>query len=135
MYQLFEHEYYQKVLNTNIYRFRTSLENTARHSLSTDCKFDFEPNLVIHLNPVTNRSIQSRVNFKLGCQERRDMMTGSYIVRDAKCHLCDSYIGWKYVEAENYEEKYKEGNFVIELEALDKDHTRYMKKRINELFK
>lgn len=62
------------------------------------------------------------------------MLTGSYVVRDVSCHMCDSYIGWKYLEAENFDEKYKEGSYVIEIQSLEKEQE-YNKKTPSDAFK
>lgn len=58
--------------------------------------------------------IIARFNLENGAKEKRDMLTGVYTVCDVTCHQCHSYLGWKYLHAKNYEEKYKEGKFVME---------------------
>lgn len=61
------------------------------------------------------------VNVKPGKFEAREMLTGMYEVCDIHCQQCDLYLGWKYLHADRYEEKYKEHSYVMELRDLDHD--------------
>lgn len=46
------------------------------------------------------------------------MTTGRHIVRDIACNHCGETVGWKYDEAVEAGEKYKEGKFILEVELL-----------------
>ncbi|CCK71028.1 Moh1p KNAG_0F03660 [Huiozyma naganishii CBS 8797] len=52
--------------------------------------------------------------------EMRSMLTGDYLVCDIVCNLCKSLVGWKYLESERAEQKYKEGKYILELETICK---------------
>lgn len=54
------------------------------------------------------------VNVVEGEEGRRQMTTGLHKVRDLACSKCGSYLGWKYVEAFDEEQKYKEGKYILE---------------------
>ena len=41
-------------------------------------------------------------------------MTGLHVVADIYCNACDTRLGWKYVEAFEESQKYKEGKFILE---------------------
>lgn len=47
------------------------------------------------------------------------MTTGVYTVQDISCQTCSSYVGWSYVHAEEEKEMFKEGKYILELEAVD----------------
>lgn len=53
----------------------------------------------VELNPVVQES---------------EMTTGHYLISKAHCHQCKVQLGWKYHKAFLFQEKYKEGKFVIE---------------------
>ncbi|KAL7994422.1 putative EH domain, EF-hand domain pair, WD40/YVTN repeat-like-containing domain superfamily [Plasmopara halstedii] len=55
------------------------------------------------------------VNVCTGPPEERMLMTGLHVVLDLYCNTCWSPVGWKYREAHNASEKYKEGKFILEL--------------------
>ncbi|KAL5991472.1 hypothetical protein ACLOJK_012381 [Asimina triloba] len=42
------------------------------------------------------------------------MMTGMHTVVDIFCIKCGSIVGWKYEAAEEKNQKYKEGKFILE---------------------
>ncbi len=42
------------------------------------------------------------------------MITGLHTVADVYCNCCQSCLGWKYVEAFEESQKYKEGKCIIE---------------------
>jgi len=41
-------------------------------------------------------------------------VTGAHTVSDITCAICGVILGWKYVSAEEEEQKYKEGCFILE---------------------
>ncbi|KAF4317571.1 hypothetical protein BBO99_00006803 [Phytophthora kernoviae] len=47
------------------------------------------------------------------------LMTGLHVVLDLYCNTCWSPVGWKYKEAHEASEKYKEGKFILELAKTD----------------
>ncbi|CAI5728245.1 unnamed protein product [Hyaloperonospora brassicae] len=59
------------------------------------------------------------VNVCTGPPEERMLMTGLHVVLDLYCNTCWSVVGWKYKEAHNASEKYKEGKFILELAKTD----------------
>ena len=54
------------------------------------------------------------VNVDVGETEDRVLMTGLHTVADIFCVSCHSRLGWKYVEAFEPSQKYKEGKFIVE---------------------
>ncbi len=49
-----------------------------------------------------------------GPQENRLLLTGLHVVADIYCNACDTRLGWKYVEAFEETQKYKEGKYILE---------------------
>ncbi|KAH9284220.1 Yippee-like protein [Echinococcus granulosus] len=62
------------------------------------------------------------VNVSCGKTEERLLLTGLHLVADIYCECCDTYLGWKYEEAYEPSQKYKEGKYIIELAHLIKDN-------------
>jgi hypothetical protein len=58
--------------------------------------------------------ISHGVNVTFGAREQRHLLTGLHVVCDVQCARCDKVVGWKYIEAHNASEKYKEGKMVFE---------------------
>lgn len=54
------------------------------------------------------------VNVSEGPSESRALLTGSHVVCDVFCNGCNTLLGWKYVHAEDPEQKYKIGSYVLE---------------------
>ena len=54
------------------------------------------------------------VNVSLGPTEDRILNTGLHKVSDIYCNCCDVYLGWRYEEAFEQSQKYKEGKAVLE---------------------
>jgi len=44
----------------------------------------------------------------------RMLVTGMHIVADINCIDCHSLLGWKYKEAHEESQKYKEGHYILE---------------------
>jgi len=59
------------------------------------------------------------VNVSAGPPESRMMTTGWHLVRDIFCVGCMYPVGWKYEEAFDKMQKYKEGKFILERSKLD----------------
>lgn len=58
------------------------------------------------------------VNVIEGSIETRPMITGDYVVCDILCHWCKSLLGWKYLESERKDQRYKEGKYILELQTI-----------------
>ncbi|GCE97028.1 hypothetical protein ZYGM_002024 [Zygosaccharomyces mellis] len=58
------------------------------------------------------------VNVIDGDIETRPMITGDYLVCDVLCHWCKSLVGWKYLESERKDQRYKEGKYIMELQTV-----------------
>uniref|UniRef100_A0A7S3GDB4 Protein yippee-like n=1 Tax=Palpitomonas bilix TaxID=652834 RepID=A0A7S3GDB4_9EUKA len=61
------------------------------------------------------------VNYAVGPEEARMLMTGLHRVCDVYCNVCSSYLGWKYIEAMEESQKYKEGKYVLEKAKMLKE--------------
>jgi hypothetical protein len=46
------------------------------------------------------------------------MCSGAYTICETSCCNCQAYLGWKIVRAHEWSEKWKEGEFLFEMEAL-----------------
>jgi len=54
------------------------------------------------------------INIKTGAKEDRLLITGLHTVADISCISCNTVLGWKYEQAFEESQKYKEGKFIIE---------------------
>eukprot|EP01026_Neomeris_dumetosa_P040717 TRINITY_DN33691_c0_g1_i2.p3 TRINITY_DN33691_c0_g1~~TRINITY_DN33691_c0_g1_i2.p3 ORF type:complete len:114 (-),score=0.86 TRINITY_DN33691_c0_g1_i2:543-884(-) len=54
------------------------------------------------------------INISLGPPEKRPLITGIHTVADIYCAHCNSLLGWKYDQAFEISQKYKEGKYIIE---------------------
>ncbi|CAN0004438.1 unnamed protein product [Ectocarpus sp. 8 AP-2014] len=54
------------------------------------------------------------VNVSTGRPEDRLLLTGMHVVADISCKACGADLGWKYEEAADKSQKYKEGKFILE---------------------
>lgn len=62
------------------------------------------------------------VNVCLGPKEDRMLITGMHTVADIYCNCCHQVLGWKYEQAFETKQKYKEGKFIIEKEKITKEN-------------
>jgi hypothetical protein len=62
------------------------------------------------------------VNVGTGPSEERLLLTGLHSVADIYCESCKTTLGWKYEQAFESSQKYKEGKYIIELIHLIKDN-------------
>ncbi|KAK4185260.1 yippee-like protein [Podospora australis] len=60
------------------------------------------------------KGTKNLINIRLGPNETRQLVTGSHVVADIFCSICDSKLGWKYVDAKAPDQKYKVGKFILE---------------------
>eukprot|EP00903_Cladosiphon_okamuranus_P020126 g18480.t2 len=58
------------------------------------------------------------VNVAAGRPEDRLLLTGMHVVADISCKHCGAELGWKYEEAADKSQKYKEGKFILEKYAI-----------------
>ncbi|KAI0164477.1 yippee-domain-containing protein [Hypoxylon sp. FL1284] len=56
------------------------------------------------------------INIKIGREETRLLVTGSHVVADISCAICNSKLGWKYIDAKEEAQKYKIGKFILEIQ-------------------
>ncbi|XP_027016980.1 protein yippee-like 3 isoform X1 [Tachysurus fulvidraco] len=64
----------------------------------------------------------SVVNVGCGPAEERVLLTGLHAVADIYCENCHTTLGWKYEQAFELSQKYKEGKYIIELSHMIKDN-------------
>mmetsp|Transcript_18984 Transcript_18984/g.48951 ORF Transcript_18984/g.48951 Transcript_18984/m.48951 type:complete len:137 (+) Transcript_18984:33-443(+) len=79
---------------------------------------------IAHADAIISKSFNGRhgrailfsrcVNVITGPCENRNLMTGLHTVADTYCAGCCSSLGWKYVQAFEEDQKYKEGKFIVE---------------------
>lgn len=62
------------------------------------------------------------INVGVGIAEERLLLTGLHAVADIYCESCKTTLGWKYEQAFESSQKYKEGKFIIELCHLIKEN-------------
>ena len=58
------------------------------------------------------------VNVRVGRCESRQLVTGWHTVADISCFMCHAKLGWKYVDAKEYSQRYKVGKFILETERV-----------------
>ncbi|XP_068541525.1 protein yippee-like 4, partial [Anas acuta] len=64
----------------------------------------------------------SVVNVGCGPAEQRLLLTGLHSVADIFCESCKTTLGWKYEQAFESSQKYKEGKFIIETSHMVKEN-------------
>lgn len=64
----------------------------------------------------------SVVNVGCGPAEERVLLTGLHAVADIYCDCCKTTLGWKYEQAFESSQKYKEGKYIIELAHMIKEN-------------
>uniref|UniRef100_A0A673TW70 Protein yippee-like n=2 Tax=Suricata suricatta TaxID=37032 RepID=A0A673TW70_SURSU len=64
----------------------------------------------------------SVVNVGCGPAEQRLLLTGLHSVADIFCENCKTTLGWKYEQAFETSQKYKEGKYIIEMSHMVKDN-------------
>lgn len=58
------------------------------------------------------------INIKVGRPVNRQLVTGSHVVADISCVVCNSVVGWKYVDAKEAAQRYKIGKFILETRRI-----------------
>ncbi|KAG9243251.1 yippee zinc-binding/DNA-binding /Mis18, centromere assembly-domain-containing protein [Calycina marina] len=64
--------------------------------------------------PSTPAAADTLPNVRLGRSANRELLTGTHVVADVICKICNSCLGWKYVDAKDPAQKYKIGKFILE---------------------
>ncbi|CAG9323458.1 unnamed protein product [Blepharisma stoltei] len=59
-------------------------------------------------------------NVYYGESKRKELLTGLHDISYVYCENCERKMGWKYIWAAKPEEKYKEGNIILERNSLYK---------------
>ncbi|KAJ0102674.1 hypothetical protein Patl1_05226 [Pistacia atlantica] len=54
------------------------------------------------------------MNVVLGRREDKKMLTGVYTIANIYCGKCGEELGWQYLQAHDFKQKFKEGSFIIE---------------------
>ncbi|KAH8080233.1 yippee zinc-binding/DNA-binding /Mis18, centromere assembly-domain-containing protein [Filobasidium floriforme] len=66
--------------------------------------------------------MHSTVNTKLGKVEERRLLTGLHTVADLFCTSCDASLGWTYLKAQDRDQVYKEGKYILEASKTVKEN-------------
>lgn len=61
-------------------------------------------------------------NIVFGPKSDRSLLTGVYNVADIFCSNCGETLGWKYLQAYEARQKFKEGKFFIEKAKITKEY-------------
>ncbi|KAI8150276.1 Yippee/Mis18 [Fennellomyces sp. T-0311] len=61
------------------------------------------------------------VNVTIGAKEERMLLTGMHTVADISCSVCGTRIGWKYLQAFEDTQKYKENKCIVEKAKVAKE--------------
>ena len=48
----------------------------------------------------------------------RELLTGAHVVADVTCAICQTVLGWKYVDAKELGQRYKIGKFILETKRV-----------------
>eukprot|EP00048_Salpingoeca_helianthica_P023567 m.25249 g.25249 ORF g.25249 m.25249 type:complete len:114 (+) comp8844_c0_seq1:427-768(+) len=61
------------------------------------------------------------VNVEAGPVQEKMLLTGRHRIADVHCSTCKTYVGWRYEQAFEQEQKYKEGKVILEKAVIDKE--------------
>ncbi|KAK7350555.1 hypothetical protein VNO77_09301 [Canavalia gladiata] len=61
-------------------------------------------------------------NIVEGPKQDRSLITGVYTVAGIFCNNCGEELGWKYLQAYEAKQKFKEGKFIIERAKINKEY-------------
>ncbi|XP_020209099.1 protein yippee-like At4g27740 [Cajanus cajan] len=59
-------------------------------------------------------------NIVFGPKQDRSLITGMYTIAGIFCSNCGEELGWKYLQAYEARQKFKEGKFIIETAKITK---------------
>ncbi|KAF7952446.1 uncharacterized protein EAE97_001943 [Botrytis byssoidea] len=57
-------------------------------------------------------------NVRVGRPSNRELLTGHHVVADVNCAVCNTLLGWKYVDAREAGQRYKIGKFILETKRV-----------------
>ncbi|KAF7898604.1 hypothetical protein EAF00_005050 [Botryotinia globosa] len=57
-------------------------------------------------------------NVRVGRPSNRELLTGHHVVADVNCVVCNTLLGWKYVDAREAGQRYKIGKFILETKRV-----------------
>ncbi|TGO50874.1 hypothetical protein BCON_0174g00200 [Botryotinia convoluta] len=57
-------------------------------------------------------------NVRVGRPANRELLTGHHVVADVNCAICNTLLGWKYVDAREAGQRYKIGKFILETKRV-----------------
>ncbi|CAM9361783.1 unnamed protein product [Hapterophycus canaliculatus] len=66
--------------------------------------------------------VNGMVNVTKGPSDDRSLRTGTHTCRDVYCVTCDTAVGWEYLGALERGQKYKIGNFVLDMTRTVRYH-------------
>ncbi|KAJ1427848.1 Yippee/Mis18/Cereblon [Sesbania bispinosa] len=61
-------------------------------------------------------------NIVTGPKQDKNLMTGLYTIAGIFCSNCGEELGWKYIQAYEARQKFKEGGFIIERAKITKEY-------------
>ncbi|APA11932.1 hypothetical protein SS1G_05470 [Sclerotinia sclerotiorum 1980 UF-70] len=64
--------------------------------------------------PTAHDRSKNLANIRVGRPVNRELLTGHHVVADVNCMICNTLLGWKYVDARELGQKYKIGKFILE---------------------
>ncbi|KAI9228696.1 MAG: Yippee/Mis18 [Piptocephalis tieghemiana] len=95
----------------------------ARVYACTECQTHFTTHETLtskNFNGIHGKAylFKQALNVSEGEEVDRMMRTGKHTVRDISCMSCGTYVGWRYVRAWVEAQRYKEGQYILEREAV-----------------
>jgi len=58
------------------------------------------------------------INTRIGKSVHRELLTGAHVVADVSCDICQTILGWKYVDAKDLGQRYKIGKYILETKRV-----------------
>ncbi|RVW14489.1 Protein yippee-like [Vitis vinifera] len=85
--------------------------------------FDYISNC-LHIKGKSGRAFlfHHAMNIVVGEKEEKQLITGLFTIANISCSNCGEVMGWKYVQAYEPRERYKEGKFIIERAKIVKEY-------------
>ncbi|PSS27422.1 hypothetical protein M430DRAFT_130939 [Amorphotheca resinae ATCC 22711] len=65
-----------------------------------------------------NHKSTDLVNIRIGRAVNRELLTGEHVVADVSCAICQTVLGWKYVDAKEQGQRYKIGKYILETKRV-----------------
>jgi hypothetical protein len=81
------------------------------------------PSSPVNDNITAGNTEADLINIRVGRPENRQLVTGQHVVADIWCVICNTKLGWKYVDAREPAQKYKVGKFILETQRVVTHHT------------